>query len=72
VPFRVDCRQPFPYGLWKVCLSSAPNGEFAATFMTQALARAGSRHNYNVELLYRRWTQRECSLFCTVPSRRRP
>jgi hypothetical protein len=33
------------------------------TFMTQALARAGPRHNCNVELLYRRRTRRACSLF---------
>ncbi len=33
------------------------------TFMTQALARADPRHNYNVELLYRRRTRRACSLF---------
>jgi len=31
--------------------------------MTQALARAGPRHNYNVELVYRRRTGRACSLF---------
>jgi hypothetical protein len=31
--------------------------------MTQALARAGPSHNYNVELLYRRRTRRACSLF---------
>jgi len=51
--------------------------------MTQALARAGPRHNYNVELVYRRRTGRACSLFqrlalpqgiapATVPSRWRP
>src|SRR5438552_17135579 len=31
--------------------------------MTQALARAGPRHNYNVELVYRRRTERACRLF---------
>ena len=31
--------------------------------MTQDLARAGQRHNYNVELVYRRRTGRACSLF---------
>src|SRR5260370_32909515 len=31
--------------------------------MTEALARAGTRHNCNVELLYRRRTRRACSLF---------